>query len=106
LVGYLIEEGENDLLLSVASPWEIAIKHALGRLSLAEPFDVLIPREIQANDIRLLPIDLAHTAQVAVLPMHHRDPFDRMLIAQAFVEQVTVLSADPAFDPYSVTRVW
>jgi PIN domain nuclease of toxin-antitoxin system len=78
-----IEDTMHEKWISVASIWEIAIKHSLGKLTLAEPFEVLIPREIQSNGFRLLPIDLAHLTRVNVLPFHHRDPFDRLLIAQS-----------------------
>lgn len=102
----LIEDGSNEALLSIASPWEIAIKTRIGKLTLAEPFDVLVPREILRNDFHLLPIELAHLAVVADLPLHHRDPFDRLLIAQALVEQMPILSADADFDAYGITRLW
>jgi PIN domain nuclease of toxin-antitoxin system len=65
-----------------------------------------MPREIQQNGFAILPIELAHTATVATLPFHHRDPFDRWLIAQAMVEQVPIISTDPTFDAYPVTRLW
>lgn len=102
----LIEDGTNEILLSAASHWEIAVKVCVGKLILAEPFSVLIPREIRQNNLRLLPIELTHTAMVCTLPLHHRDPFDRLLIAQAVVEQVPLLSADSTLDAYPITRLW
>jgi PIN domain nuclease of toxin-antitoxin system len=102
----LIEDENNEKLLSVASLWEMAIKVSIGKLSLAEPFDVLVPREIKQNGFQLLGIDMAHTAVVAALPLHHRDPFDRLLIAQAKVEQVPIIGADSVFDAYLVKRLW
>jgi PIN domain nuclease of toxin-antitoxin system len=102
----LIEDENNEKLLSVASPWEIAIKASLGKLTLAEPFDVLIPREIHNNGFQLLPIRLNHLAAVATLPFHHRDPFDRLIVAQAIVEQMPVVRADAALDPYPISRLW
>ncbi|HEY1379119.1 MAG TPA: type II toxin-antitoxin system VapC family toxin [Gemmataceae bacterium] len=102
----LIEDGANDKLLSIASPWEIAIKASRRKLPLAEPFQVLIPREIAGNGFILLPITLDHLAAVNTLPFHHADPFDRLTAAQALVEGIPVISADPSFDAYHVTRLW
>ena len=102
----LIEDVDNSVLLSAASVWEIAIKVSLGKLHLEQPFDVLIPQQLLANHIELLGITLQHAAIVARLPFHHRDPFDRLLIAQAIVEQIPVITRDPAFDAYPVQRLW
>jgi PIN domain nuclease of toxin-antitoxin system len=102
----LIEDADNSVLLSAASVWEIAIKVSLGKLHLEQPFDVLIPQQLLVNHIELLGITLQHTAIVARLPFHHRDPFDRLLIAQAIVEQIPVITRDPAFDAYPVQRLW
>lgn len=102
----LIEEPTNLPLLSVASLWEIAIKLSLGKLSLAQPFMELIPRQLEMNGIELLPIDIDHLAIVAELPFHHRDPFDRLLIAQAIIEQIPIVGADSIFDAYSIKRLW
>jgi PIN domain nuclease of toxin-antitoxin system len=101
----LIEPTTNDVVLSVASGWEIAIKVSSGKLNLGEPFATLIPRQLQTNMIQLLPISFSHLAAVATLPFHHRDPFDRMLIAQAQVEQMPIVSADAAFDAYGIRRL-
>jgi PIN domain nuclease of toxin-antitoxin system len=102
----LIEDAANEKCLSVGSLWEIAIKTSIGKLTLSAPFDVLIPQQLGMNGIELLNINLAHAATVATLPFHHRDPFDRLLIAQATVEKMPVVSADTAFDAYSITRLW
>lgn len=102
----LIEDGANDAFLSVASLWEMAIKISLGRLQLAQPFEILIPQQLSLNHIGLLGITISHTAKVATLPFHHRDPFDRLLVAQAQVEQMSLVSNDPAFDAYGITRLW
>jgi PIN domain nuclease of toxin-antitoxin system len=96
----------QEIFLSIVTPWEIAIKVGLGKLVLSEPLAVYIPRELKRNQIQLLPVTIDHTATVSALPPHHRDPFDRMLIAQALTEGIPVLSADRAFDPYGVTRLW
>lgn len=102
----LIEDGANDAFLSVASLWEMAIKISLGRLQLAQPFEVFIPHQLSLNRVGLLGITISHTAKVAILPFHHRDPFDRLLVAQAQVEQMPLVSSDAAFDAYGITRLW
>jgi PIN domain nuclease of toxin-antitoxin system len=102
----LISQGENEILLSVASVWEIAIKVNTGRLPIPEPLQTFIPEQLGRNRIGLLPIALAHVMEAARLPLHHRDPFDRLLICQAIVEGLPILSADSAFDDYPVQRIW
>jgi PIN domain nuclease of toxin-antitoxin system len=102
----LIEDVANEKFLSVASLWETAIKLSIGRLALSAPFDVLIPQQLSLNGIELLNIKIDHTAIVALLPLHHRDPFDRLLIAQAIVEKMAVVSIDAAFNAYPITRLW
>ncbi len=102
----LIEEPTNQPFLSVASLWEMAIKISLGKLQLAQPFETLIPAQLRLNGIALLGITISHTAMVATLPFHHRDPFDRLLIAQARVEEIPIVSKDAAFDDYEITRLW
>src|SRR5215510_9032535 len=104
--GKALLEADNDLLLSVASLWEIAIKLCLGKLTVAVPIEVLMTQQLTQNDIVLLPITVAPLIVVSTLPLHHRDPFDRLLIAQALVEQISIVSADPAFDAYPVQRLW
>ena len=88
--------------VSAVSGWEVAIKMALGRLRLTEPFSVLIA----ADDFTELPLTLAHADALAALPSHHRDPFDRVLVAQAQVEGATVISHDRAFAPYGLPMIW
>lgn len=102
----LIVDPGNDPLVSPASYWEIAIKISLGKYILAEDFAGFMESQLAENDLTVLPITVAHAAVVATLPFHHRDPFDRLLIAQAMVESVPLLSSDPAFDLYPVTRMW
>ena len=101
-----IEDENNTCYLSVASLWEIAIKVSLGKLELTEPFETLIPEQLAENGIELLDISVEQTALVASLPFHHRDPFDRLIAAQAQTEQMTLVSADEIFDIYDVTRLW
>lgn len=102
----LIEDADNQPLLSMASLWEMAIKLSIGKLTLGQPFDMLIPAQMRLNGIALLQIEMAHVAAVAKLPFHHRDPFDRLLIAQAIVEQIPIVSGDPASDSYGIKRLW
>jgi PIN domain nuclease of toxin-antitoxin system len=102
----LIEDSANQPFLSAASLWEMAIKLSLGRLHLGRPFEDLIPEQMRLNGIQLLGIELEHVTPVTTLPFHHRDPFDRLLVAQAMVEQMTIVSADPAFDAYPIERLW
>ena len=94
------------LFLSPASHWEIAIKIALGKYALPEPFAEFMARELAGNDMTILPIEISHTAQLTTLPFHHRDPFDRLIIAQALTEGLPLVSIDSQFDAYGVKRVW
>lgn len=102
----LIEDGNNTASVSIASLWEIAIKMRLGKLLAGANFDSLFPSQLTSNAIDLMPIELAHVARVATLSLHHRDPFDRLLIAQALHENLPIISADAAFDDYGVRRLW
>jgi PIN domain nuclease of toxin-antitoxin system len=102
----LIDDKANQPGLSIASLWEIAIKVGLGKLQLRQPFPVFIPEQMREHGIAYLPVELAHIATVAALPHYHRDPFDRMMIAQALVRQLPIVSADTIFDAYGVTRLW
>jgi PIN domain nuclease of toxin-antitoxin system len=102
----LIADPNNDIAISPASYWEIAIKISIGKYSLPEPVDVFMDREIATNQFHILHIEPRHVAPVATLPFHHRDPFDRLIIAQAMTEQIPVVSADAAFDAYPVQRLW
>lgn len=102
----LIADPNNEIEISPASYWEIAIKISIGKYSLGEPVADFFEREIAVNQFRILPIEPRHVAPLAMMPFHHRDPFDRLIIAQAMIEQIPVVSADAAFDKYSVTRLW
>lgn len=101
-----IREPENSPLLSIASVWEIAIKVNQGRLPIPQPLDRFIPKQLESNGVAVLPIELHHTYEIARMPLHHRDPFDRLLISQAISENIPLLSTDTAFDAYPVTRLW
>ena len=101
----LVETRDNDLYLSAASAWEIAIKHSLGKLRLPEPPVRYVPSRLGATGTTALPIEHSHALHVATLPPHHRDPFDRLLVAQAQLEDLPILTADPVFARYDVTII-
>jgi len=96
----------NEVLLSVASAWELAIKQALGKLDLGLPFREFTDRAVKVARLSLMPITIEHLSRVASLPLHHRDPFDRLLFAQALTEGVPILSRDDRLDAYGVKRTW
>jgi PIN domain nuclease of toxin-antitoxin system len=96
----------NTKLVSPASYWEIAIKISLKKYILNQSYEALMQRGIFGNGFSILAIEPKHTVALLTLPYYHRDPFDRLLIAQAMVEAIPILSADPAFDAYPVTRLW
>jgi PIN domain nuclease of toxin-antitoxin system len=105
----LIEDAANTSYISVATLWEMAIKISLGKLVLQEPFATFIPEQIQHNGFISLDINTSHTAMIASMPFplaDHRDPFDRLLIAQALVERLSIVSRDGKFDAYSIARIW
>jgi PIN domain nuclease of toxin-antitoxin system len=101
-----IEDPANERWLSPGSLFEIALKVRLGKLPLHRPFGMLFPTELLANDIHLLPLETVHLEPLTRLPLHHRDPFDRLLAATALVEGLTLVSADANFDAYGVIRLW
>jgi len=101
-----IEAADGVRALSIASAWEMAIKSSLGKLDLAKPLGELLPPLLTDAGIELLPIEIADLARVATLPFHHRDPFDRLLAAQALERGFTLVSIDEAFDAYGVARIW
>lgn len=102
----LMADPNNKLYFSPASFWEMAIKVSLKKLDLGEAFDVFVPREANKLNLAILPIEMHHAALLVTLPYHHKDPFDRMLIAQASAEAMPIVSADPVFDLYPITRLW
>jgi PIN domain nuclease of toxin-antitoxin system len=101
-----IEAADGLRALSIASAWEMAIKSSLGKLDLAKPLGELLPPLLTDSGIELLPIEIADLHRVATLPFHHRDPFDRLLAAQALERGFTIVSIDEAFDAYGVARLW
>lgn len=102
----LIEDPGNRKPVSIASCWEVAIKAGLGQLTLGEPSGGFLNREITGNNFELLPIHLHHATTVELLPQHHQDPFDRLLIVQAQIEQIPLVSSDQVFDRHLITRLW
>jgi PIN domain nuclease of toxin-antitoxin system len=102
----LIEDPINRKFVSMATCWELAIKVGLRKLDLGELATTFLPRELAANHFDLLGIELRHATFVETLPLHHRDPFDRLLIAQSMIEAIPVISVDVAFDVYGVSRLW
>lgn len=102
----LCEEESNALFVSIASYWELAIKMALGKISLADDGLAQLKNWCDENAVQLLNIDVRHCEQVKILPFHHRDPFDRLLIAQAMTEKLALISGDTHFPNYQVEVVW
>ena len=101
----LIDDSRNQLLLSAASTWEIAIKYSLNRLPLSEPPEVSVPGWMRESGVQGLGITHAHAMRVGAMQFHHRDPFDRLLVAQAQIEAIPILTADPVFHRYDVEVV-
>jgi PIN domain nuclease of toxin-antitoxin system len=97
------EDPANALVLSVASVWEMQIKSQLGKLDLDRSLAAIIEEHQQENLLELLPIELPHVLALEQLPLHHKDPFDRVIVAQAITEQLTILSVDSQFIHYPVT---
>lgn len=102
----MIEDPDSELLLSSASSWEIAIKYSIGRLVLPIPPEQYVPDRMRSSGVRGLPIEHSHALHVASLPRHHRDPFDRLLIAQAQLESLTIITTDRQLVDYDVALQW
>jgi len=102
----LIADGRNEIFFSVVSAWEIAIKSKLGRVTLREDVDRYIPEQLQQNAFDVLPVQLHHALRVAALPDLHRDPFDRLLIAQALSEELALVSRDARLSDYKIRVLW
>jgi PIN domain nuclease of toxin-antitoxin system len=98
--------GPHDLLLSVVSMWEILIKTQIGKLRLPSAAGEYLLKQMARNHIEALPVNLDHVLRVESLPAHHRDPFDRLLIAQSLEEALPIVTADPVFSLYPVTTIW
>jgi len=102
----IFTDGNNELLFSAASGWEISIKVQIGRLRLPADQQPFIEDQLRINVIKSLAIQMNHALHVSTLPSHHRDPFDRLLVAQAQLEGLPILSADPQIGKYHVEVVW
>ncbi len=103
---FLIEEPSNQKFVSIVSVWEIAMKVSIGKMTLLAPFEDLFPNQININGFELVPIKVSHASIVTALPFHNRDPFDRIIVAQAIEGKWSVVSVDKIFDKYGVTRLW
>ena len=102
----LVTSDDHELFLSAASAWEISIKYGLGKLTLPAPPAEFVPTRMQATRVLPLAVTHVHAARVAELPLHHRDPFDRLLVAQAQAESLTLLTADAQLRPYGIAITW
>jgi PIN domain nuclease of toxin-antitoxin system len=102
----ILTDPETEPILSIVSIWEMQIKVSLGKLSLQTALPDLVNDEVRHNRIKLLPIALTHIYAVGDLPLHHKDPFDRLLIAQSMMEEIAIVSIDEKFDAYGVDRLW
>lgn len=100
------ENTTNQLLLSIASVWEMQIKYQLEKLTLPKPLAELVDHQVRQNGLRLLSIELPHIYALQTLPPHHRDPFDRLIIAQATVAGLTIVTTDGAFRSYAAPLLW
>jgi len=101
-----LDDPANERLLSPISLLEIALKNRIGKLPLPATYGAMFPRLLTANRIRLLPLEPEYIEPLTTMPLHHRDPFDRLIGATALVERLTLLSADAAFDVYGLRRLW
>ena len=102
----LMKDAGNTLYLSAVSAWEIAIKAALGRLEFSGEPAIVVPEQMAANSIEPLPVQISHALQVYSLPAHHRDPFDRMLVAQSQIEGLPIITSDARIGDYDVEVIW
>lgn len=100
-----LDEG-NEILLSAVTGFEIAVKYSLGKLQLAEPPGEFVTNRMNANALTELPVSMSHALALQNMPLHHKDPFDRLLVAQAIVNQIPLLSADQQLSAYAIKRLW
>jgi len=96
----------NDIYLSSASLWELSIKVSLNKIEINNTFENFIQDHVLGNDIKIMKIELPHIIRVSKIPFHHRDPFDRMIIAQSIEDNIPVISGDKIFDRYLSNRIW
>lgn len=102
----VLGDGRNAVFFSAASGWEIAIKSGLGKLRLPDDPARYIPDQLRKNNVEPLPVQLYHTLHVSSLPLHHRDPFDRLLVSQSILERLPILTSDEVFQAYEVETIW
>ena len=102
----ILEAPDTERFFSRASVWELAIKTGLGKLTLQNRLEEFLPEQLAANRFTLLNFAVEHAIRVARLPLHHRDPFDRMLVAQCLAENLPLVSSDDALDAYGIKRLW
>jgi PIN domain nuclease of toxin-antitoxin system len=102
----LIMDPDNEKLVSPASYWEVAIKISIRKYALSKPYEIFMDEAIDKNGFGYLHIEPKHTAALTTLPFHHKDPFDRLLIAQAIIEAIPIISGDTVLDSYPVKRLW
>ncbi|MFM8803930.1 MAG: type II toxin-antitoxin system VapC family toxin [Planctomycetia bacterium] len=102
----VLEDPANDLVVNVGTIWELSIKTGLGKLSLSLPYRQWVERALSDLGLAVSPITVEFTERQMALPFHHRDPFDRLLVAQCLVETIPLVSADSVLDQYGVTRLW
>ena len=101
-----VANADNECLVSAATCWEMAVKVSIGKLELDGTVERFVPHHMSVNGFQELPVEIRHAARTARLPFHHRDPFDRLLACQALEEDLAIVSADPIFKRYGVTRIW
>jgi PIN domain nuclease of toxin-antitoxin system len=102
----LLKDKQNAVYISVVSVWEMQIKVQIGKLTLSAPVEKLVQEQRDNNDLNILPVTLAHALKVGDLPLHHKDPFDRLLVAQAIVEDFTFITKEQILSQYAVNIVW
>jgi PIN domain nuclease of toxin-antitoxin system len=102
----LISDEGNIILVSHATVWEMAIKTAIGKLTLPEALGTFVQKQCKLNRFQLLPISLDAISMIETLPLHHNDPFDRLLVAQCLEMKIPIISADVLLTKYRVTRIW
>jgi len=97
---------ENEIWFSMAGIWELAIKSSIGKIKFEKDLEEFIETHVKGNNIDILKIELPHVLRTEILPFHHRDPFDRLIIAQAIEDNLPIIGNDTAFDKYNVQRIW
>jgi PIN domain nuclease of toxin-antitoxin system len=102
----LLRDPTNILWLSTVTVWEIIVKNRIGKLPMTADIEVIVNDQVQKNGIRILPVGFRHVLEGRTLPLHHNDPFDRLLICQALADQLVVVTSDAKFRPYLVTVEW